>query len=135
MFGFIIFLHAAVCIFLALIILMQSGRGGGLTESFSAAESMFGAKTNIVLVRATTILAGVFIMTCLSLAFLSSKSHKSLIQENAVNQEHSTDNAAIPIAETGSHPTADTQKTGENANLEQTETKQVTDSGEPKNPQ
>ena len=64
--GFIIFIHTIICIFLVVIILMQSGRGGGLTENFAAAESMFGAKTNVFLIRGTTILASLFLVTCLS---------------------------------------------------------------------
>ena len=78
---FIIVIHVIVCILLSLIILMQSGRKTGLTESFAAAESMLGAKTNVVMVKATGIFATLFIVTCLSLAFLSFKKDKSLIMK------------------------------------------------------
>ncbi len=81
--GVVIVIHVLVCFLLGLIILMQSGRGGGLTEQFAAAESMFGAKTNVVLVKATTVLASIFVVTSLVLAFLSSQSGKSLIEEKA----------------------------------------------------
>lgn len=87
LFGAILTLHVIVCMLLSLIILMQAGRGGGLTENFSAAESMFGAKTNIVLVKATTILASIFIVTCLSLAFFSSQKNKSLIQQSLADNK------------------------------------------------
>lgn len=83
MYGLIVFLHVLICVFLAVIILMQSGKGGGLTENFAAAESLFGATTNTVLVKATAVLAAIFIVTSLSLAFLSSKSNKSLISAKA----------------------------------------------------
>ena len=53
--GLILFLHAIISILLATIILMQSGRGGGLTEGFQAAESLFGAQTSSFLVKGTTI--------------------------------------------------------------------------------
>lgn len=79
MLTFVIALHVVVCVFLAIFILMQSGRGGGLTEQFAAAESVFGANTNVFLVKATSVLAAFFIMTCLSLAFLSSQKDKSLM--------------------------------------------------------
>jgi len=72
-------LHALVCVLLAIIILMQSGRGGGLTESFASAESMFGAQTNEVLIKATTILASAFLVTCLTLAVLSARKNESLM--------------------------------------------------------
>lgn len=84
--GFIIFIHSIVCILLAVIILMQSGRGGGLTEGFAAAESMFGAQTNQFLIKSTTIISTVFLVTCLSLAFLSAKKDKSLMADKVATQ-------------------------------------------------
>lgn len=83
MIGFITFLHVLVCILLATIILMQAGRGGGLTESFSSAESMFGAQTNSFMIRATTVFATIFFITSLSLAVLSSQRSKSLMTSGA----------------------------------------------------
>ena len=77
--GFFIFLHAVISIMLLVIILMQSGRGGGLTESFASAESMFGAKTNEFMIKATTVFASLFLMTCLGLAIVSSQKVKSLM--------------------------------------------------------
>ena len=44
-------------------------------------------KTNVVLIRATTILASIFLITCLGLAILSAKREKSLIDENVVAEE------------------------------------------------
>ena len=82
--GFVMFLHAVVAIFLIVIILMQSGRGGGLTEGFGGAESIFGAKTNEFMIKATTIFASVFLVTCLGLAVLSAQKSKSLMSEEAV---------------------------------------------------
>ena len=79
--GFIMFIHALVCVMLTAAILMQSGRGGGLTEGFASADSMLGAKTNEVMVKATTILTVVFLVTCLSLAVLSSRSGKSVMPD------------------------------------------------------
>ena len=79
--GFVIFLHVLVCIFIALVVLMQSGRGGGLTEHFASAESMFGAHTNEFMIKATTVLASLFFVTCITLAVLSSQKGKSLMSE------------------------------------------------------
>ncbi|HLF18585.1 MAG TPA: preprotein translocase subunit SecG [Candidatus Omnitrophota bacterium] len=83
--AFFIFIHVIVCIFLGIIILMQSGRGGGLTESFAQAGEMFGARTNEMLVRTTTILACLFFVTCLGLALLSAQKGKSLMTTQAVS--------------------------------------------------
>ncbi len=77
--GFILFIHVIVCVLLVIAILMQAGRGGGLTETFQSAESMFGTQTNVFMVRLTTILAVIFLGTSLILAFNSSKGGQSLM--------------------------------------------------------
>lgn len=77
--GFIIVLHVLVCILLVIAILMQAGRGGGLAESFSSAESMFGTQTNTFMVRLSTVLAIIFFCTSLILAVNSSKMDRSLM--------------------------------------------------------
>ena len=77
--GFILVIHIIVCVLLVIAILMQAGRGGGLTETFQSAESMFGTQTNVFMVRTTTVLAVIFICTSMILAFNSSKGDKSLM--------------------------------------------------------
>lgn len=77
--GFILVIHVIVCVLLVITILMQAGRGGGLTETFQSAESMFGTQTNVFMVRTTTVLAVIFLSTSLILAFNSSRADKSLM--------------------------------------------------------
>jgi len=77
--GFVIFLHIVVCILLVISILMQAGRGGGLAESFTSAESMFGTQANAFMVRFSTVLAVLFFSTSLILAVHSAKGQKSLM--------------------------------------------------------
>jgi preprotein translocase subunit SecG len=77
----IIIIHMIVCFFLIGIILIQAGRGGGLVDSFSSVESMFGTKTNTFLTRTTTVLSVMFFVTCLSLALLSAKQSRSLMKD------------------------------------------------------
>ena len=140
--GFVIFMHAVACVFLILIILMQSGRGGGLTEGFAPAESIFGAKTNTVLVKATAILATVFIVTCLSLAFLSMTRSRSLMEQlpesSASNKEvvpadlnQANQEVQIPPAETEQKPIEQTQQSGE---VQSEAQNQPVDSGQNANP-
>lgn len=76
---FILVIHSIACILLVLTVLMQAGRGGGLTESFSSAESVFGAQTSSFMVKATGILATIFFTTSLILAFLSARQERSLM--------------------------------------------------------
>lgn len=80
MFAFVITIHIIVCALLILIVLIQQGRGGGLIGSLSSAESIFGTKTNAFLIKSTSVLAVVFFVTCLALAFLSMRKNKSLIE-------------------------------------------------------
>ena len=77
---------------------MQSGRGGGLTESFASAESMFGAKTNQFMVRLTVTVACVFLVASLSLARLSAIKERSLISDKIIVE--ATDNGfpEVPAA-------------------------------------
>jgi len=76
----IIVLHVIICIVLIGLVLIQRGRGGGLVESFSGVESMFGTKTNTFLTRTTTVCSTLFFLTCLSLAVLSVRQSKSLMR-------------------------------------------------------
>jgi preprotein translocase subunit SecG len=78
--AFIVAIHITVCLLLMAIVLVQQGRGGGLVDSFSSVETMFGPKTSAFLTKATTVLSIVFFITCLSLAVLSSRQSRSLMQ-------------------------------------------------------
>ena len=93
----IIAIHMIVCALLIGIILVQRGRGGGLAESFSGVESMFGTKTSAVLTRTTAVLSVMFFITCLSLAFFSARQSRSLLKDIKVEDKPVT---AAPQAET-----------------------------------
>ena len=97
--GLIIFIHAVICVLLIAIILMQPGKGGGLTDSMASAESIFGAKTNVFIIKTTAIFAAIFLVTCLGLAILSSRKGRSLMAERAlppVSTQQSSEQQAIP---------------------------------------
>ena len=84
MIGLIIVIHIIACVLLIIMILIQRGRGSGLVEAFSGVESMFGTKTSAFLARTTTILSIIFFLTCLSLAILSARQSRSLMQDLTV---------------------------------------------------
>ena len=97
--GLIIFIHVVICALLIAIILMQPGKGGGLTDSMASAESIFGAKTNVFIIKTTAIFAAIFLVTCLGLAILSSQKGKSLMAERAlppVSAQQAAEPQAIP---------------------------------------
>ena len=80
MFTFFVIVHVLVCVLLVTVILMQAGRGGGLTENFSSAESVFGAQTSAVMIKTTSILGTLFILSSLNLTFQSLHKEKSLME-------------------------------------------------------
>lgn len=96
--GFILVIHIVACILLVVTILMQAGRGGGLAESFSSAESMFGTQTNTFMVRTSSVLAVIFLVTSLVLAVYGSKGTKSLMADQKLlpKQEASATKPAEP---------------------------------------
>ncbi len=81
MYIFLIVVHIIACLVLVLTILLQSGKGGGLSEAFSGSSSstIFGTSATNFLQKATSACAIIFLLTSLSLAVLSSKKSKSLM--------------------------------------------------------
>jgi preprotein translocase subunit SecG len=84
-YGFLLVVHTLVAVLLIVVILIQRGRGGGLLETFSGVESMFGTKTNLFLTRTTAVLASLFLFTSVFLALLAARQSRSLIDERAVS--------------------------------------------------
>lgn len=84
---FVIIIHLIVCLGLIGVVLIQRGRGGGLVESLSGVESVFGTKTSSFLTRATFILSVLFFLTSITLTFLSIKQSKSLMRNHKAAEE------------------------------------------------
>ena len=89
MYTFLIVLHLIVCIGLIAVVLVQSGKGGGLAGGAfgGSAQTVFGGRgaTDFV-TRATMVLGALFFTTSLVLALMSSglgRTSRSLIQEEA----------------------------------------------------
>jgi preprotein translocase subunit SecG len=81
MYALLIVVHVIASIVLILVILLQAGRGGGLSEAFgmSSTQTFFGTSATKFLQRATSVCAVVFLLTCLSLAALSTQRSHSLM--------------------------------------------------------
>ena len=119
LYGIIIFFHIIVCVGLILVVLVQSGRGGGLSQSFSGAESIFGTKTNSFLTRSTTVFAVAFFITCLSLTFVSKQRSKSLLEGKNIKSTPAK-------AQDKKAPAAPAEEKKEEAKPEQEEKKEAT---------
>jgi preprotein translocase subunit SecG len=84
LFTILIILYVVVCIALIVIVLLQSGKGGGLTGIFGSGgggQTIFGARTGDVMTKTTTVLAVCFMVFSLVLAILSAQRNSSLTKE------------------------------------------------------
>lgn len=84
MFDVLIIIYVLVCVALIVIVLLQSGKGEGLAGVFGAgggSQTLFGARTGDVLTKSTTVLAILFMLLSLGLAFLSGHQGKTISQE------------------------------------------------------
>lgn len=69
--------HVIVCLFLMIVVLLQSGKAADLAGAFGGmgSQTVFGPRgAATVLTKATTIAAGAFLFTSLSLSILSTRS-------------------------------------------------------------
>jgi preprotein translocase subunit SecG len=66
-------LFIIVCLFLVLIVLIQKGRGGGLSSAFGGmgGNTAFGSKTGDVLTWATSIVFGIFLLLAIGLNLMA----------------------------------------------------------------
>ena len=88
MYGVLLALHLLICLGLVAVVLVQSGKGGGLAGGAfgGTAQTVFGGRgATDFITRATMILGGAFFLTSLVLALMSSTPGRgrSLIQEQA----------------------------------------------------
>jgi preprotein translocase subunit SecG len=81
LYGLVIVIHVIAALVLILMILLQAGRGGGLSETFgmSSSQTIFGQSAPKFMEKATSICAIVFILTSLSLAVLSVQKSRSVV--------------------------------------------------------
>jgi preprotein translocase subunit SecG len=101
-------LFIIVCLFLVMLILIQKGRGGGLSGAFGGGggNTAFGSKTGDVLTWATSIAFGVLLLLAIALNLLAENYNKRAIAPAMIK---------LPAGPTG--PTAPTQ--GGNTSLPQ----------------
>ena len=99
LFYLIVFLHVIACLFLIAVVLLQQGKGQDLASAFGGGgtQTAFGPRGSAtVLSRATTILAGLFMVTSLALSIVRPRSGGVL------------DQVAEPAAATSPSPAAST---------------------------
>lgn len=93
---FVSIVHVFVCLVLMFVVLLQQGKGGGMGSAFGGASAQVfgGSGAGNILTRATAICAGVFMVTSVTLAYLSSAKDSGLrakiAQEEAKAKDRGT---------------------------------------------
>jgi preprotein translocase subunit SecG len=83
---FVTVVHVLVCVFLILVILLQAGKGGGMGAAFggAGAQTVFGGRgAQTFLGKITSVMAAIFMLTSLTLAYQSSRSASEVDREAA----------------------------------------------------
>ena len=77
----IVVFHVLVCLFLIAVILLQAGRGQGLSWGVfgGTPQSILGTKTASFLSRVTTGCAIIFLITCIALNIIETRKARSLL--------------------------------------------------------
>ena len=98
----LIVIHVTVCISLIMIVLLQTGKGADMGAAFGggSSQTLFGSTgASSFLNKATTVVAVVFMLTSLALAYISSnRTGSSIITDTPAPVEQQ---AAPSIPETG----------------------------------
>ena len=102
-------LHVGVCVFLMLVVLLQQGKGGGMGAAFGggATQQVFGGRgAGNILTRATAVCAALFMVTSVTLAWVSSSGDRELKQRIVEEQRKGKGNEGTKVKPTKPKPTA-----------------------------
>lgn len=115
-FGLVLTVHIMVSLILIGVVLVQGGRGG-LSETIAGgmAQSLFGGQAITVFTRLTAACAAIFVVTCLTLAYLSTAQGRSVIEQVPIALPESLPGAApafpVPTPPLISEPASDAPAT------------------------
>lgn len=104
MYNVFLILHVLFCIALVAVVLLQVGRGRGMLGALGGgtAETLFGSQAGNVLTKGTTVVAIMFMITSLSLAYLSVKKGETVMKGvgigSSVTLPEATDSSASESA-------------------------------------
>ena len=88
---FVNIIHVFVCLVLMFVVLLQQGKGGGMGSAFGGASAQVfgGSGAGNILTRATAICAGIFMLTSVTLAYISSAKDSGLRAKIAQEEQKS----------------------------------------------
>ena len=111
--SFIITVHIIVCLILIVVILLQTGSAGGMGAAFGGggSQTLFGGSgSGKFFTRLTAIVAGIFMITSISLTVMSSHRAKGTVMQDykpsAVTVPAKPEPAVIPVEKPASVPAA-----------------------------
>ena len=103
-YGIILGLHIVICVGLILVVLLQSGKGGGLAGAFGgmsgAGQALFGGRgAATFLSKATTVLGIAFMSSSLILALMSGTQSgpRSVIREGTITEGAPPPSTSAPL--------------------------------------
>jgi len=100
MYTLLVTIHIIICIFLVCIVLLQKGKGAEIGAVFGSSETLFGAAGPATFLnKMTTVTAILFMLTSLSLTYMSAKmSNRSVMDSVQVQDGSTTTNNTGPAA-------------------------------------
>ena len=106
MFSILLIIHVAACLMIIFFVLLQSGRGAELGAAFGSAGQANSVRSQMTGIgKITTAVAVVFMVTSLSLAYLSSEAAKTSVV-NTVQETQVIPGTEAPAPEAASEPAA-----------------------------
>src|SRR5262249_4371726 len=93
-------LHLFVCVFLILVVLLQTGKGADVAAAFGGtSQTAFGARgATTLLSKLTTGSAIIFMITSFALALMANKGGSSVVNEDSTQQQQHSAPAVPPPA-------------------------------------
>lgn len=101
--AFITGLHVVLCLFLILVVLLQPGKGadfGAAMGGTSTAQTGSAAQGATLIGKLTAVVASLFMVTSMALAWFSNQGHTSVITDDALQQELEEQESEAPGTET-----------------------------------
>ncbi len=90
LFGILLVLFIFVCIFLCLIVLIQSDKGGGISGAIGGlggASNFLGTQdTANILTRGTAIFGGAFLLLCILMTFVASTGNSTAMEKSGLQK-------------------------------------------------
>jgi preprotein translocase subunit SecG len=117
MFILLTIIHIFVCIFLVIVVLLQSGKAADLAGAFGGmgSQTAFGPRGSAtVLSKATTIAAAIFMVTSLTLAIMASRGSNSVSSVTERSKPAAAKQAAPAPAQQPGQPTVTVTPMGAN---------------------